>query len=98
MSTAVLGSDWRPTKRFVNKYREKEVVTKYRYFGHLRRPEYRMVMESGRPFPAGLNTADWQPQDERPYERVHVEVMKDIEQHGYGFFKQNVRIEDLPRA
>jgi hypothetical protein len=73
------------------------MLSKYRYFGHRRRPEYRLVIVSGERFPPVLRADDWTPQEERPYDRVHPEVMKDVERQGFGFFKQYVRFEEIPR-
>jgi hypothetical protein len=70
----------------------------YSYFSHVRRPEYRLVIESGGAFPSKLNAKDWQVNEERPYDRVHGEVMKDVERQGFGFFKQNIGFEEIPRA
>ena len=70
----------------------------YNYFSHLRCPDYRLVIESERAFPSELDAAQWQINEERPYDRVHSEVMKDVERHGYGFFKQNIGFEEIPRS
>ena len=70
----------------------------YSYFSHLRRPDYRLVIESGRTFPPELDAAEWQINEERPYDRVHTEVMKDVERQGYGFFKQSIGFEEIPKA
>jgi hypothetical protein len=71
-------------------------MSKYTYYSHVRHPEYRLVMETGRPMPEGLSAGDWKAQEERPHDRVHKEVMKDIEKQGFGSYQQDIRAGDLP--
>jgi hypothetical protein len=73
-------------------------VATYSYFSHVRRPAYRLVMESGGTFPPELDAKDWQINEERPYDRVHGEVMKDVERQGFGCFKQSIGFEEIPKA
>ncbi|MEZ0212506.1 MAG: hypothetical protein ACAH27_06085 [Xanthobacteraceae bacterium] len=71
-------------------------MSKYTYFGHVKRHEYRIVIESGRPLPDGLDAADWRAEEERPFDAVHKEVMRDIEAQGFGAYRQYIRPGDVP--
>jgi hypothetical protein len=71
-------------------------MSSYIYYGHVKRPEYRLVAENGRPLPEGLNVADWQAEEERPFEAVHKEVMRDIEAQGFGGYRQFILPGEVP--
>ncbi|WP_147377790.1 hypothetical protein [Mesorhizobium waimense] len=73
-------------------------MSTYSYFLHLRRPSFRLVLKSGSSFPSGLDPIDWKFKEERPYDKVHAEVMKDIECQGFGAYQQDIRSEDIPGA
>ena len=71
-------------------------MSKYVYYGHATRDEYRIVIEEGRRLPEGLKEADWIAKEERPYEAVHKEVMSDIENQGFGAYRQFIRPDEVP--
>lgn len=71
-------------------------MSRYTYYGHVKHNDYRIVLESGRPLPEGLNSGDWVAREERPYDAVHKEVMNDIEAQGFGAYRQFIRPGEVP--
>ncbi|MBZ9603231.1 hypothetical protein [Phyllobacterium chamaecytisi] len=71
-------------------------MSKYRYFYHVKRSDYRLVIPRGRDFPPGLDASDWALQEERSHDRVHKEVMKDIERNGFGSYQQDIHPAQIP--
>ncbi|MCO5089775.1 hypothetical protein [Bosea sp. (in: a-proteobacteria)] len=70
----------------------------YSYFKHRRDARYRLVISSEAPFPPELEAYDWVFLEERPPAGVHIEVMNDIAQNGFGFFERGIRLQDIPAA
>ncbi len=68
----------------------------FNYFQQVKNPQYRIVIESGTPLPAGLKSEDWEVVEVRPFEKVHKEIMKDIEKRGFGTYQQFIRPHELP--
>lgn len=67
----------------------------FNYFQNVKNPQYRIVIESGKSLPTGLNSEDWEAVEVRPFEKVHKEIMKDIEKRGFGTYQQFIRAREL---
>ena len=68
----------------------------FNYFQHVKKPQYRIVIEGGKPLPTDLKSEDWKVVEVRPFEKVHKEIMKDIEKRGFGTYQQFIRPYELP--
>lgn len=70
--------------------------TMFNYFQHVTKPQYRIVLECGRALPSGLKPEDWEVVEVRPFERVHNEIVREIEKRGVGAYQQFIRPHELP--
>jgi hypothetical protein len=67
----------------------------YKFFVHLRHPDYRLVISADAPFPSCASEADWR--RSREASDVNAEVRDAVARDGYSLFRIGLSLSDIPR-
>jgi hypothetical protein len=70
----------------------------YKFFVHLRFPDYRLVIRADAPFPAGASEADWRLTRSREAADVNAEVRDAVDRTGYSLFRIGLSLPDIPKS
>lgn len=70
-------------------------MEQYDYYMNIRHTDYRIVIPSSRKLPNQLKAAEWKVKETRPKDRVHGEIMNDINRQGFGAYQQDLKISDI---
>jgi hypothetical protein len=70
----------------------------YKFFVHLRHPDYRLVISADAPFPSGASEADWRHTRSREAGDVNAEVRDAVARDGYSLLRIGLLLSDLPKS
>jgi hypothetical protein len=70
----------------------------YRFFVHVRHPDYRLVVKADAPFPEGTSEDEGRLTRSRQAGDVNAEVREAVERDGYSLFKIGLSLSELPKA
>ena len=70
----------------------------YRFFVHVRHPDYRMVVKADAPFPAGTSEIEWRLTRSREAGDVNPEVRDAVDRDGYSLFRIGLSLSELPKT
>jgi hypothetical protein len=68
----------------------------YKFFVHLRHPDYRLVISADAPFPAGASEHDWRLTRSRHATDVNAEVRDAVDRTGYSLFRIGLSLSEIP--
>jgi hypothetical protein len=68
----------------------------YKFFVHLRHPDYRLVISADTPFPSGASEADRRHTRSREASDVNAEVRDAVARDGYSLFRIGLSLSDIP--
>ena len=68
----------------------------YKFFVHVRHPDYRLVIMADAPFPSGASEDDWQLTRSREAGDVNAEVRDAVDQTGYSLFRIELSLSEIP--
>ena len=68
----------------------------YKFFVHVRHPDYRLVINADAPFPSGSSEDDWQLTRSREAGDVNAEVRDAVDQTGYSLFRIGLSLSEIP--
>jgi hypothetical protein len=69
----------------------------YKFFVHLRHPNYRLVTRADAPFPSGASENEWRLARSREAGDVNAEVREAVDRDGYSLFKIGLSLSDIPK-
>jgi hypothetical protein len=69
----------------------------YKFFVHLRHPDYRLVTRADAPFPSGPSENEWQLTRSREASDVNAEVRDAVDRDGYSLFKIGLSLSEIPK-
>jgi hypothetical protein len=69
----------------------------YKFFVHLRHPNYRLVTRADAPFPSGASENEWRLTRSREAGDVNAEVREAVDRGGYSLFKIGLSLSDIPK-
>jgi hypothetical protein len=68
----------------------------YKFFVHVRHPDYRLVINADAPFPSGASEDDWRLTRSREAGDVNAEVRDAVDQTGYSLFRIELSLSEIP--
>ena len=71
-------------------------MSSYRFFVHVRHPDYRLVVKAGARFPSATSESDWEMTRSREAADVNAEIREAVDRDGYSLFRLGLLLSDLP--
>jgi hypothetical protein len=71
-------------------------VDRYRFYRHVRHPDFRLALRVGDPFPPETGEPAWEITRERDAQDTAADVIAEITERGYSLFLLRARFEQIP--
>ena len=68
----------------------------YKFFVHVRHPDYRLVIKADAPFPSGASEDHWRLTRSREPGDVNAEIRDAVDQTGYSLFRIGLSLSEIP--
>jgi len=69
----------------------------YKFFVHVRHPDYRLVIKADAPFPSDSSEDDWRLTRSRHADDVNAEVRDAVDRDGYSLFRIGLSLSEIPK-
>jgi len=69
----------------------------YRFFVHVRFPDYRLVVKADAPFPHETREEEWRFTRSRDAGDVNSEVREAVDRDGYSLFRIGLSLSEIPK-
>ncbi|QDW38985.1 hypothetical protein FFI89_018640 [Bradyrhizobium sp. KBS0727] len=69
----------------------------YKFFVHVRHPDYRLVIKADAPFPPATDESEWPLTRSRHSDDVTAEVRDAVDRDGYSLFRIGLSLAEIPK-